>query len=106
MSEKQHINVTIELDVAAIPTLPGTRAALERGAQTGGAKRNEAFVAPLMQWGTTGAADRAILVDPQTSGGLLVAVPADRVADYLSRVPAAVRVGIVAAGGTPAIVLR
>ena len=99
-------NVTIELDVAAVPTLPGTRAALGRGAQTGGATRNEAFVAPLMQWGATGAADRAVLVDPQTSGGLLVAVPPDRLVDYLSRVPAAIRIGIVAAYGTPAIVLR
>lgn len=99
-------NVTIELDVAEIPTLPGTRAALARGAQTGGAQRNETFVAPLMDWGTTSAIDRAILIDPQTSGGLLVAVPADRVGEYLSRVPGAVRIGVVGAHGTPAIVLR
>ena len=34
-----------------------------------------------------------VLFDPQTSGGLLVAVPATRLADYLSRVDGAVEIG-------------
>jgi len=36
---------------------------------------------------------RELLCDPQTSGGLLVAVSASRAADYLSRVPGAVEIG-------------
>ena len=37
--------------------------------------------------------DRALLIDPQTSGGLLVAVPAGPVAEYLSLVPEGVEIG-------------
>ncbi|HZD22734.1 MAG TPA: hypothetical protein VE569_04945, partial [Acidimicrobiia bacterium] len=33
------------------------------------------------------------LIDAQTSGGLLVALPPDRVDDYVAAVPRAVRVG-------------
>jgi len=39
------------------------------------------------------AAARVLAVDPQTSGGLLVAVPPGRVAEYLDRVEGAVRIG-------------
>ncbi len=89
--------VTLRLRVAALPLLAGVREALAAGARTGGAERNLEFVAEQVAWGATSDADRAILTDPQTSGGLLVAVPPDRVADYLSHVPAAVVVGEVAA---------
>jgi selenide,water dikinase len=85
--------VTLRIAVAAVPLLPGTRAALRAGAQTGGAERNARYLEPLVAWGATSADDRAILVDPQTSGGLLVAVPAAAVADYLSRVEGAVEIG-------------
>jgi len=37
--------------------------------------------------------DRALLVDPQTSGGLLVALPRTAVAEYLSRVEGATEIG-------------
>jgi selenophosphate synthase len=34
-----------------------------------------------------------LLCDPQTSGGLLVAVPSERVANYLSKVEGATEIG-------------
>jgi hypothetical protein len=37
----------------------------------------------------------ALALDPQTSGGLLVAAPRDRVAEYLSAVPGSTVVGSV-----------
>ena len=46
-----------------------------------------------MAWGATIAATRALLIDPQTSGGLLVVLPAARVPDYLSLVPEGVEIG-------------
>ena len=46
-----------------------------------------------MDWGTVSGFRRELLIDPQTSGGLLLSVPHDRVADYLSRVPGAVVIG-------------
>ena len=94
-------DVTIRVRVRDVPVLPGTETAWEAGARPGGAKRNESYLEPLVAWNGVGGFARAIVMDPQTSGGLLVAVPAARLSDYLARVPAAVEVGeVVARGGT------
>ena len=81
------------LAAGAVPLLPGTRDALAAGALTGGAARNDLYLEPLVNWGRTTKEERAFLVDPQTSGGLLVAVPAGKLAEYLGRVDGAVHVG-------------
>jgi selenide,water dikinase len=86
-------HVTIVVHVSAVPLLPGTREALAAGALTGGAARNDLYLEPLVDWGRTTTEQRACLVDPQTSGGLLVAVPMDKLAEYLGRVDGAVQVG-------------
>jgi selenide,water dikinase len=99
-------NVALHIAPANIPLLPGTRAHWLAGSRTGGAERNLAFVEPLTQWGGTDEAMRGILTDPQTSGGLLLAVPEACVAEYLARVPGAEWVGTVGASGAPALVLR
>ena len=69
-------------DAAALPALPGALALAAAGVETGGAAHNRRFVAPARS--TVGAGVAAELVtlahDPQTSGGLLAAVPADRLA--------------------------
>lgn len=86
--------VTLRIRTAAVPVLPGARETLGRGAgHTGGAERNEQYLSSLVGWGDVSTEDRALLIDPQTSGGLLVAVPANRLADYLSRVDRAVEIG-------------
>ncbi len=90
-------DVTIRIRAGDVPAMPGAEAAWEAGARPGGAGRNATYLEPLVAWnGVTGFA-RAILMDPQTSGGLLVAVPAQRVSDYLAQVPGAVEVGEVRA---------
>jgi selenide,water dikinase len=87
-------NVSLRIRVASIPVFDGTREVWRSGAgHTGGAERNERYLAPLVAWGTVSPEDKAILIDPQTSGGLLVSVPATVVADYLSRVDGAVEIG-------------
>lgn len=86
-------NVTLCIELSKVPLLPGARAALAAGALTGGAARNDLYLEPLVDWGRTTEEERAFLVDPQTSGGLLVAVPANLLAEYLSRVDGAVRIG-------------
>jgi selenophosphate synthase len=48
---------------------------------------------------------RALAMDPQTSGGLLVAVPADMVDQYLSLVPEAIEIGAVVERRTHGLVL-
>ena len=87
-------NVTLRIRVSSIPVLAGARELRARGfGHTGGAERNERYLAPLVALGDLPPEEKALLIDPQTSGGLLVAVPADRVADYLSRVDGAVEIG-------------
>jgi selenide,water dikinase len=98
--------VTLEIEMARVPLLEGTRAALEAGALTGGAARNAAYLEPLVDYGRTTQDERALLVDPQTSGGLLVAVPASNVGEYLSRVSGAVAIGRVLRRGASAIIVR
>jgi selenide,water dikinase len=85
--------VTVVIRAEAVPVLPGAREAIARGVRTGGGERNAAFVEPLVEWGATSEMHRALLVDPQTSGGLLLSLPSARVAEYLSAVPGAVEIG-------------
>jgi selenide,water dikinase len=97
--------VSIRIRVSQLPLLPGAEAAWQRGIRTGGAERNTAFLESRVDYGTATEFERAILVDPQTSGGLLVAMPAARVADYLSLVPEAVEIGEVIAREAHGLVL-
>jgi len=97
--------VTLRIDAARVPLLPGAREMLERGALTGGAARNAAYLEPLVDWGSASAEVRALFVDPQTSGGLFLAVPEAALGAYLSRVPAATPIGLVQGAGTRPIVV-
>jgi selenide,water dikinase len=91
--------VTLHVDVSAVPLLPLARELWARGARPGGADRNREYLEPLVDWRTSDEAERGLLVDPQTSGGLLVALPEPAAADYLARVPGSVVVGRALARG-------
>lgn len=67
--------VRLVLQVDAIPLLPGARAAAERGDVPGGTGTNREHLAPFLDLGVHDDAVAALLLDPQTSGGLLFAVP-------------------------------
>jgi selenide, water dikinase len=76
--------VTLRIEIARVPLLPGARE-LARRNRTGGGATNQAHFGA----GVRGPEEldddlRALLYDPQTSGGLLVAVAADA-ADTLCR---------------------
>jgi selenide,water dikinase len=99
-------HVTLRIRAADVPRMGGVREALAAGIRTGGAERNAVYVDPMVEWGSAGDEDKAVLLDPQTSGGLLVAVPRDRAADYVSRVSGAVVVGdVVPRGDRPLVVV-
>ena len=98
-------HVTLRFEGPALPELPGARALWELGTRTGGAERNQAFTAPVADWSAARPADVALALDPQTSGGLLVAVPPAKVAEYLSAVPDSVVIGHVERRGNALIVL-
>lgn len=67
--------VRIEIDSAQLPLLPGTARLAEDGYVTGGAARNRAWLGKRLAIGrdVAPALEQAI-VDPQTSGGLLVSL--------------------------------
>ena len=91
--------VTIVLHADRLPVLPGTEEAWRRGVRTGGAERNAAFLESRVDWRAESAFARDLAIDPQTSGGMLVAVAPPRVEEYLSLVPSAVAVGEVVPRG-------
>lgn len=99
-------HVTLEFTASRVPSLEGAEAALAAGIRTGGAERNAAYLEPLVEWGDVPPDRRALLIDPQTSGGLLVASPPAQSEHYLSRVPGSVVVGRVMPRGEHPIVLR
>ncbi|MCD8515429.1 MAG: selenide, water dikinase SelD [Burkholderiaceae bacterium] len=70
----------IQLDMARVPLLPGVRELAARGMVTGASGRNWAAYGNEAQLGEgRDAIDQALLTDPQTSGGLLVACAPDAV---------------------------
>jgi selenide,water dikinase len=86
-------NITLRLDLDSVPVFPRVREAVRAGFVTDGAKRNAEYLRELMLWKKGSDEDRAILHDPQTSGGLLVCLRRSEVAKYLSRVAGAVLIG-------------
>ncbi len=98
-------NVRVRVDLSRMPRLPGTEQAWLAGFRTGGADRNLEFVAGLVEWGSASDVARALLTDPQTSGGLLVALRPDHTADYLSQVPGAAVIGEVIAADAAGIII-
>ena len=67
-------------EAAALPALPGALALAAAGIETAGAAHNRRFVAGSLEVASGVTPDLVTLAhDPQTSGGLLAAVPPDRV---------------------------
>lgn len=97
--------VQIRVDRSAIPLLPGAREAWLAGSRTGGAERNLDFLRDLVTWGDSSEIDRALLVDPQTSGGLVVALRRERAGEYLSLVPGSAVIGEVVGAGVPGLIV-
>lgn len=68
-------NASATIDVTTIPILPGAADIAAAGHVPGGTKRNYEAVKDVVDFGATPTAIQTILVDAQTSGGLLLAVP-------------------------------
>ena len=97
--------VEARVEASAVPVLEGAVELLAAGALAGGSRRNREWVEPHVRWADEVAEPvRALLCDAMTSGGLLIAVPADRAAAMgealANAAPAAARIGALA-GGEP-----
>jgi selenide,water dikinase len=78
--------VGLRLSLPAVPVLDGARACVGMGVGTAGAGRNRAFLSSRVRLDPAlSDADTELLYDPQTSGGLLIAVPPERAGELTAR---------------------
>ncbi len=87
-------NVTLEIETARVPLLPGALEAWDAGAIPGGLRNNIDFAGCVVE--TLEGVDprvEGLLYDPQTAGGLLISLPPADAAELVRTFPAAVRIG-------------
>jgi selenium donor protein len=78
-----------DVDFSAIPFIPGARELAERGLFPSGSRRNHDAYRGKVDWGGLSEIDQLMLSDAQTSGGLLIAIPAQNAGTFT----AGVRIG-------------
>jgi selenide, water dikinase len=97
---------------ADVPVFPRVRELVTRDCVPGGTTRNLESLSGAVTFGpAVPAADRVVLADAQTSGGLLIALAPDRVGDMAAalareNLPPAGRIGKVTAGPAGSIAVR
>jgi selenide,water dikinase len=69
--------VRLVLEGERLPTLPGALDLAAAGVRTGGDARNREFASPHVECAADAAVE-TLAYDPQTAGGLLVTLPAER----------------------------
>ena len=74
--------VRAEVDYAAVPKLPEVESYIEQGCSPGGAQRN--YDSYGHKLGAMSDMQQKMLCDPQTSGGLLVAVKSEHAEEFLA----------------------
>jgi selenide,water dikinase len=79
-------NVTLEIESARVPVIPGALELAAAGMLTSGDKSNRAYVGDDVMIGEgVGKELASLLFDPQTAGGLLIAIEEGGTAELLSR---------------------
>lgn len=96
--------VTLEIEASKVPLLPGALDYARAQAKPGGLKNNKEFASPDVDTAAGLDPDLVdLLYDPQTSGGLLVALPGEDARRFLEQFEAACLVGRVVAKQDKAI---
>jgi selenide,water dikinase len=68
-------NVTLRLEAGRVPVIEGTEAMAAEKILPGGIMSNRRYLGEEVDWRETSDAMQSILLDPQTSGGLLISIP-------------------------------
>ena len=96
--------VAARMRASLVPLLPGVRELATAGHIAGGTRRNLEDAQSMVDWGDdVSEIDRILLCDAQTSGGLLISVPAERLDELVKALrdagtPAAAVVGDIREG--------
>jgi selenide,water dikinase len=78
--------VSLEIDLSRTPFTVGARQYAEQGFFPGGAFDNKKYFEPNMKFADSiREPDQMLLFDPQTSGGLLLGVPSEKLDSFLRR---------------------
>jgi len=86
--------VTFEVDAASVPLLPDVLELIGQGMLTRGDKNNREYVGDAVRLGNGVSGEmQSALFDPQTAGGLLISLPAEKTDEYLNRVEGAKVIG-------------
>jgi selenide,water dikinase len=102
--------VTLEIEAARVPLIPGAFELAAQGLLTSGDKTNRAYVGEDARLSDTLAPTLAtLLFDPQTAGGMLISIAPDRADALLARLheryPAAAIIGRVTKAGSHSIIV-
>ena len=79
-----------DVDFESIPFMNGVGELAERNLFPDGSRRNHAAYREQVEWGGLGETEQLMLCDAQTSGGLLVTIPAERAHEFTH----GVRIGV------------
>jgi len=78
--------VSANIDYHSLPFLPTVKELAEKGIVPGGTKRNLKFIKDNVKFGEhLTDIDKLLLADAQTSGGLLISLPAEKAEKYISK---------------------
>ncbi len=104
-------NVTIEIEAARVPLIKGALDLAGAGLLTSGDKTNREYVGEQIEIASTVDLNLTkLFYDPQTAGGLLLAISADRADDLLTELrknyPRAETIGRVSERGEKAIMVK
>jgi selenide,water dikinase len=98
--------LTLEIELKSLPLLPGALE-LADAFQAGGLKANRQAFEPRVEYGGRAEeARKALLYDPQTSGGLLLLVPEAEVEALVAQIPGARVVGRARSAGVRPLLVR
>jgi selenide,water dikinase len=105
-------NVKLRLKMADLPLFDEAIAMYDKGMSTGVNSHNEKLIGASLEYEKEfSASQQQMILDPQTSGGLLAALPADQAAELVKELaqiptPAAVIIGeVISSGGKPGLII-
>jgi selenide,water dikinase len=105
-------NVKLRLKMADLPLFDEAIAMYDKGMSTGVNSHNEKLIGASLEYEKEfSASQQQMILDPQTSGGLLAALPADQAAELVKELaqiptPAAVIIGeVIGSAGKPGLII-